>query len=72
MGDSVVEGTTIIVRGGQAHEPGVYDARVIETDPPAAEFRVHFEGRQASREDQQDQESVLFGNRMDFRVGFVF
>ena len=61
-----MQGTIIIVRGARAHESGVYDARATERDPPAAEFSVHFEGRQASREDQQDQESVLFGNRMEF------
>ena len=62
----MVQGTNIIVRGGRAHESGVCDARFTERDPPAAEFIVHFEGRQASREDQQDQESVLFGNRIEF------
>ena len=62
-----MQGTIIIVRGARAHESGVYDARATERDPPAAEFSVHFKGRQASKEEgQQDQESVLFGNRMEF------
>ena len=59
----MIQGSIIIVRGGRAHKPGRCDARSTERDPPAAEFSVHFEGRQSERPKKRPRLSLTRGRR---------